>query len=222
MNIRGAILIIALGAFSSCRSANMENGQLPIELMPMYGGLHNPTVQQNKDFSASAAKLGWKYYYSGDMDTAMKRFNQSWMFNRENADAYWGFGLITGWRGKKCDTEKNFKEAIRFLEMACKLDASNAKITVDLACSHTLLGYFYKENGNPNADSEFGKSKDLLHQAEKADPGYPLVYSNQSVLCFYKGDYSKAKELLSKAERLGFKPDVGYVEDLENKLKSGK
>ena len=61
----------------------------------MYGGKHNPDVEQDKKISESAAKLGWQYFYRDDLDTAMKRFNQAWMFDRDSIDALWGFGLIT-------------------------------------------------------------------------------------------------------------------------------
>ena len=58
----------------------------------MYGGQHDPELKPNKFFSKSVSDIGWKYYYEGDLDTAIKRFNQAWMFDRESVDAFWGFG----------------------------------------------------------------------------------------------------------------------------------
>jgi hypothetical protein len=78
MKITFVAVIFLIAFFCSVYAA-----ERPINELPMYGGKHNPTVETNKKFSESAAKLGWKYYYSGDVDTAIKRFNQAWMFDRE-------------------------------------------------------------------------------------------------------------------------------------------
>ncbi len=83
----------------------------------MYGDEHKPCLEENKVFSKDAAKLGWKYFYNGDPDTAMKRFNQAWMFDRKNPEAFWGFGVIMGQRATQSDPEKNLRESIHFLGM---------------------------------------------------------------------------------------------------------
>lgn len=188
----------------------------PINELPMYGGQHNPKVETNKKNSRSAAELGWKYYYSGDLDTAIKRFNQAWMFDRENVDSLWGFGLIMGQRASKEDTEHNLRESIKYLEMATSRSSKNARILVDLAFSHTILGEFLFSK-KKNAKEEFNTARALFEQAEKLEPAYPLVYSNWSVLEFYAGNYSVAKNLLAKSKMLGFKPDPAYERDLKSK-----
>ena len=188
----------------------------PINELPMYGGQHDPNVETNKASSKSVAELAWKYYYSGDLDTAIKRFNQAWMFDRENVDAFWGFGLIMGQRASKEDTEKNLRESIKYLEMAKARSPQNARILVDLAFSHTILGD-YLLSKKESAEDEFNKARTLFQQAEKLEPEYPLIYSNWSVLEFYAGNYSTAKKLLAKSKKLGFKPDSSYEKELENK-----
>jgi len=188
----------------------------PTNELPMYGGQHNPTVATNKSNSKSAADLGWKYFNSGDFDTAIKRFNQAWMFDRENVDAYWGFGLIMGQRARNEDTENNLRESIKYLGMAKSRSPQNGRILVDLAFSHTVLGELLHTK-NINAQEEFNTARALYKQAEKLEPAYPLVYSNWSVLEFYAGNYSVAKNLLAKSKTLGFKPDPSYEKDLGSK-----
>jgi tetratricopeptide (TPR) repeat protein len=185
----------------------------------MYGGKHDPAVEQNKNFSASAAKLGWQYYYRGDLDTAIKRFNQAWMFDRESVDALWGFGLIMGRRADQEDPEMNLKESIRYLKLAKAKAERNAGITADLAFSHTLLGSYLSRKGGPASVVAFAEADRLFEEAVQLDPQYLLAYYNWSVLEFYKGNYRKAKERLEQAKKLGFQPDKDYVRDLEGKLK---
>ena len=93
----------------------------------MYGGQHNPTVERNPDFSRDATHRGWEAYYQGDFDTAIKRFNQGWMFDRENPEVYWGFGLIMGQRAFEEDPEEANQET------AGHVDAKRAPRE---SCSH--------------------------------------------------------------------------------------
>ena len=199
-----------------CNGAYAER---PINEIPMYGGQHDPEVEPNKEHSKSAAKVGWKYYYEGDIDTAIKRFNQAWMFDRKSVDAFWGFGLIMGQRAQKEDTESNLSESIKFLEKADELSKNNPRIIVDLAFSETLLGAFLKESKQSEFQKHFSKARILFQKAEKIDKDYPLIYSNWSILEFYEGNYSEAESKLNIAKRLGFKPSPDYEKDLEEKLK---
>lgn len=209
--------IVAAGL---CLTVALHAAERPWNELPMYGEKYNPEVEEDKEASKGVAKLGWQYYYRGDLDTAIKRFNQAWMLNRENVEAFWGFGVILGRRADNEDPERNLKESIRFLEIAQKKAPSNARILVDLAQSHTSLGAFYNDSKRPGANDEFNKARALFDAAEKLEPEYPLVYADRSILNFYAGDYVRAKEQLDKAKSLGFTPDPKYVADLESKLKA--
>jgi hypothetical protein len=191
----------------------------PINEMPMYGGMHTPSVEQNKNFSESAAKLAWQYYYKEDLDTAIKRFNQAWMFDHDSIDALWGFGLIMGRRASEDKPEHSLKESIRFLGLAVEKAPRNVRILVDLAFSHTMLGQYLSAKAIAGSDDEFLKAGLLNEAAEKIDSKYPLLHFNWSVLEFHRGNYSKSKERLDQAKNLGFQPDHEFVQDLDKKLR---
>lgn len=40
------------------------------------------------------SSAGWVYFYSGDYDTAMKRFNQEWLLDQAKSNTYWSFALL--------------------------------------------------------------------------------------------------------------------------------
>lgn len=40
------------------------------------------------------SKIGWQYFYKGDILTAMERFNQAWLLDSTNALEYFGFSAI--------------------------------------------------------------------------------------------------------------------------------
>ncbi|MDD3815382.1 MAG: hypothetical protein PHZ02_12150 [Desulfocapsaceae bacterium] len=188
--------------------------------LPMYGGQHNPTVERNPDFSRDATQRGWEAYYQGDLDTAIKRFNQGWMFDRENPEVYWGFGLIMGQRSSQESPEQNLKESIRFLHMATEKVPENGRIIGDLAFSNTILGHYYnsEKKNNNLANEHFDKASDLFIKAFKADSQYPPIVANWSVFYFYTGDYLKAKSKADEAIKMGYQFSPAYIKDLEDNL----
>ena len=163
--------------------------------------------------------LGWKYYYKGDFDTAIKRFNQAWMFDKNSFEVFWGFGLIMGQRAETENTEENLKQSVSFLKKANNLSVNNARIMVDLAYSETLLGVFLKENAEPDFQKHYDNARTLFKKAEQLEKDYPLIYSNWSILEFYEEKYEQAKKKLDIAKSLGFIPNPNYEKDLAEKLK---
>jgi len=187
--------------------------EYPINELPMYGGQYDPDVPQNKKFSEDAANLGWKYYNSGDMDTAIKRFNQAWMLDRENPDAYWGFGIVMGQRSRTEDTEKNLDESIKFIGIANSKMPHDVRILTDLAFSHTVKGEFLQLNKRPYGN-EYNMARKLYQEAESANEKYALLYFNWSSLELADGKCQEAVRLNGKALSAGMPTDARYEKEL--------
>ncbi len=186
--------------------------------LPMYGGQHTPQVDPNKEFSEQVAALGWKYFYSGDPSTAMKRFNQAWMFDRNSAAAFWGFGIIVGQRAQNGNTEKLLSQAIDLLTKAHELSPSNGKIAGDLALSYTFLGDHLAAQGK-DGKKNYEKAEELFSDAYKREPTYPPIAANWAVLKFSVGDYQSARQLVTEAQKLGYSPDPEFLKELNEKEK---
>ena len=190
----------------------------PMNEMPMYGGQHNPDVEPNTAHSADAAKLGWKYLDQGDDATAIKRFNQAWMFNRKNAEAFWGFGIVMGRRAAGRDAEANLNASIKYIQMANDIDPNNGKIIGDLAFSHALLGKELSSKGT-DASEQYTKAESLFREAYRLEPKHPPIVANWAALNVYAGNYPEAKKLLDEAIDLGYKPDPEDVREIWDKVK---
>jgi tetratricopeptide (TPR) repeat protein len=82
---------------------------LPLEEQPLYGEMPKTADTQKADdqFIAAAVKygtraqtsdhsvtLGWQYLAKHDVPTAMKRFNQAWLLDPGNGNAFHGFAVI--------------------------------------------------------------------------------------------------------------------------------
>ena len=86
------------------------DAQEAINLRPEYGNVRKTDEQIADDnklieyevkelgtrhkASEALVQLGFRYLYNGDVETAMKRFNQAWLLDPKNENAYWGFGAV--------------------------------------------------------------------------------------------------------------------------------
>ena len=107
MRLRHLFVLLLIAFFA------VNGGALarPNNEIPMYGGGSYPpdVVAANEEFFAAIAKrgvshpqgsdnmvqLGWRYYFERkDVATAMKRFNQAWLLDSDNGDAFHGFAVL--------------------------------------------------------------------------------------------------------------------------------
>lgn len=100
------VLLAALGAQAAWAAG------CPPNLIPMYEGVKKNAAmieadEKFKAFNAEmghtpeegariGADLGWRYFLrDGDPATAMKRFNQAWLLDPKNGDAYHGMAVMS-------------------------------------------------------------------------------------------------------------------------------
>ena len=103
--------LLALLAFatSSCATQGVLVNGVPFDQVPMDGGLDrntNPTLRaadekliqdttqhygSREKASASFTDTAFNYYRQGNVDFAMRRFNQAWLMNPNNPEVYWEF-----------------------------------------------------------------------------------------------------------------------------------
>lgn len=119
-----------------------------LDLIPMYGDserckaqvdLENKFIKSCKmqyntrdEACREMVRFGWKHYAKGDLDTAMRRFNQAWLLDSLNADIYWGFGMILTDRG-------SFSEAVSYYNRALQIDPRKSTVRNALALNYEAL-----------------------------------------------------------------------------------
>ncbi|MEW6426497.1 MAG: tetratricopeptide repeat protein [Thermodesulfobacteriota bacterium] len=211
----------------SCVSTNkMPPQNDDINLQPMYGGVEKTPQQKRLDdaFIASivqktgnrwngsmqVSQLGWSYLQKGDWETAMRRFNQAWLLDQDNYEAYWGFAAILDNQGKYAD-------ACAMGEKALSLAPGNTKVMCDVAFGYSNYAYSMEENQNER-DRYFKKAISLYEQAAAIDPNYSCIYNHWAITLFYTGEYQAAWEKVKKSEELGFNFSQGFLDDLTEKM----
>ena len=236
------LYLLTILSICFCVSCSRE---VPINERPMYGGVpptphvqkvHDELIEDAvKEFGSREAgaeevlELAWDYYYKGDYKAAMRRFNQVWLLNPNNAEAFFGFGRLM-------DKKDNFDEAIKMYTKAIQINPR-----YEDAYNNRGLGYADKGDYK-QAISDFTKAIQIdpndsqtyhdrascyvqLKEYEKAlldftkaleiDPKATRSYNDRAVIYFRLKDYDKSWEDVHKAKQLGYKHHPRFLKKLK-------
>jgi len=194
--------------------------------LPLYGGRPYNACQTeaNRKFIEAATKAagtrekaaeaavrrGFDFLRERDTVTAIKRFNQAWLLNPENPDAYWGLGIATGRQGK-------YDESVRMFAQALALAPDKPQILADAGFAHMWRGVNVAEGEVRQA--EFAAARRLLDTAEKQDQRFAPLYFFRAMLCFFEGDYAASWRDVARAEALNPREvDPRFLRDLSAKM----
>jgi tetratricopeptide (TPR) repeat protein len=193
-------------------------------LLPKYGGLPETAIEKEinaafisgmdedyhgdrKKASMDMAMRGWQYLAAGDLDDAMRRFNQAWLLNKKNGTALWGMAAIESSAGKYDDSLKLFTEAEKFVggEINFSVDYAKAlgKAGVKLS-DETLLKFAFNR---------------FEYNYRKA-PQNTLNLQNWAMTLFGIGKYSEAWAKVKLAEATPNKDqlDPRFLADLQSRM----
>ena len=207
-----------------------------IDNIPMYGQpkVERPEVlkKADEDFikqatggfgNREAASKAWyaqaeKFMSKGNVDYAMRRYNQSWLLNPNNYQPYWGFARVVA-------EQEKLDDAIEFLEKAKSLCDDNFQKVALLADAGTIYSYkadsIPKDNLNERA-RYFTLANQNFIESTTLDPKYSDSWLRWSHSLFREGKYSEAWEKLKKARSLGAKENDVYLKKLEEKMPEPK
>ena len=162
--------------------------------------------------SQTASDRGWSYAYQGRFDDAMRRFNQAWLLDPNNARALWGMGIVQFERARADSaTKKGATPAtLALLDGAAALmdDALAAgatppgvELVTDAAFVRATRGGLRKSMNVGGADEDFDAAGTLLQRAE-AMKQTPQVLETWAVLEEYRGYPRRAAEYRAQARQL--------------------
>lgn len=217
-------LIAALISFSSFSQQIsykewQEEAKTEIRLLPEYGNVTKTKgqIEADQELIQSELKqegthrkasdhlisLGFNNLYSGDLKTAMYRFNQAWLLDPKNANVYWGYGAIYF---SFNDTGEAFKQYNKGLI----LDSNCSNILTDEA---TIYMSMFANKNNPNY---LNKAIEIYNKSYKIDPLNQNTLFKLSAAYFYKRDCTNARKFYDECMKLGGKP---ITEEYTNALK---
>ncbi len=167
------------------------------------------SFKSNTEASNHMVELGFKYLYRGDLKTAMYRFNQAFLLDKDNSNIFWGYGAIYMALGKFDLSREQYKEGL-------KVNPKNDNILIDYGT--TYLGEFYNfyKLNESKAQDKLNSAIEKLSEAYEMNSSNPNASYKLSICYLYKEDCEKANYYLQISENLG---NNNITESYKNELK---
>lgn len=211
---------------ASDHNVNEWNESYHPNLKPMYGNKIKSTEEKAADkeyvdfmlthhngdtikAANAAARDGWHFFYKKVIDTAMFRFNQSWLIDSTYPASYFGFAAIKEFQGLNKEAENYFNIAYKhnptdsltkkYLHQIAQIREEH-KDTLELINAYNrVLSIFPKD---AVATGKLGFFYSALNKQDSAlkyynvtielDPEYEQTYLNRGSLFYQQGKYKKA------------------------------
>ncbi len=233
MENRIIILLICVFLLVGCVTTSDRN--ISIDQVPMYGGtdrnaypdlkegdaklIQDTTNHYGSRENASMAfvNTAFNYYKAGNLDYAMRRFNQAWLINPDNPEVFWGFASVLHDQGKYC-------EALRLLEKGLSKGPIQSAYKPDHAMLTAACGWHNNSTGKNHKANYYQQSKKLFIAAE-SDPTVtkPYLYFQWVRTLVVYEEYEEAWEKVSKFRKYSKDPfDSNLLQKLSAKMPEPK
>jgi tetratricopeptide (TPR) repeat protein len=228
------LLAIALTIFPVGRAAAQSDSS---DTLPMYGqpGITRPENLKKLDediirdatfrfgnrqaASRALAEQGWTSVRRGMFDVAMRRFNESWLLNPKNYQAFWGFGAVLSEKGK-------LAEAIEQLETARDLiDDPKQRVALlsDLGAVHSSYGAGLPADKQLDRAQHFVIANNRFAESLEIDPNYARSWREWAFSLYEQERYSEAWLKAKRAMELNSEPfPAGFLDALRKKVPEAK
>lgn len=232
------VCVLLLAVSSTIFRVNSTAAQTdPSEKLPMYGQPGTPRPEDLKktdeDFvrdttfrfgnrqaaSRALAEQGWTSARRGMLDVAMKRFNEAWLLNPKNYQAFWGFGAVLSEQGKLAD-------AIEQLETARELiDDPKQRVPLlsDLGSVHSAYGARLPADKQLDRAQHFVVANNRFAESLEIDPNYARSWREWAFSLYEQERYSEAWVKAKRAMELNGEPfPPGFLDTLRKKVPEAK
>lgn len=221
-----ATLLMLLSTAPHAQQRSLDPGEVP-----MYGGLDrqaDPILKgaddaliegTTKEFGSREVASqrfidqGFRYYFQDDLSTAMRRFNQAWLLNPQNPDAFYGFAVVLNDREQFCDAreliETGFKLGLR----------RKAEELADAGRLHALCAVQNKTLTDEQKTAYAKRASEYYTEAIQVQPSSPYVYGSWSSASFWLGDYLSAWKYVKLQRQNGGEPSKKFLKMLKAKMR---
>lgn len=159
--------------------------------------------------SIHMVKLGFNYLYQGDLKTAMYRFNQSFLLDKNNSDIYWGYGTVYLVLGNLEEAKKQYEEGLI-------INPVNTNILTDLGTNYISQYYNMFKEDPINAQNNIYNALEYLKKSFLLDPKNQNTLFKLSLSYLILNDCKNATDFYEKCKQLGGTP---ITEEFTNELK---
>jgi tetratricopeptide (TPR) repeat protein len=192
-------------------SAWQEEAKTNIRLLPEYGNAEKTKEQKEADeefiktslkqdgtrerASEHMIELGFNYLSRNDLKTAMYRFNQAWLLNPKNENAYWGFGVIYF-------SFNDLDKAMAQYEKGLKINPRSSNLLTGKAS--VMMSRFQASGSRDHLTTAIN----ILKQSYAIDPKNQITLYRLSACYLLSADCKNALKYYEECMALGGKPVV--------------
>jgi tetratricopeptide (TPR) repeat protein len=155
---------------------------------------------------------GFRFYQQDKLGMAMRRFNQAWLLDLENPEAFAGFSAVLHDQEKYCD-------AMRMMEKALALNPPTFQgIFPDAGRIFTLCAVNDKTLSDEARGDLLARSEALFKKAEEIEPNKRYVYGIWATAYFWQGKYEDSWAMIAKERAAGGKSSERFLGMLRGKM----
>lgn len=152
--------------------------------------------------SIALATQGWTAVRAKQLDAAMLRFNQAWLLNGKNYNAFWGFGAVLTERGR-------LAEAIEQLETARELiddPTQRPALLADLGNVHSEYAARLGNDKQLERAHHFVVANSRFTESLENDPKFASGWREWAMSLYDQERYSEAWIKAKRARELKAEP----------------
>jgi tetratricopeptide (TPR) repeat protein len=169
--------------------------------------------------SRALSEQGWANVRQGMLDVAMRRFNEAWLLNPKNYQAFWGFGAVLSEQGK-------LTAAIEQLETARELiDEPKQKVLLlcDLGTVHSVYAVRLPADKQLDRAQHFVIANNRFAESLEIDPNSARSWRDWAISLYEQERYSEAWLRAKRAIELKAQPfPPNFLESLRKKVAEAK
>lgn len=217
------VVMFALGI----ATANAQ--RVPIDQVPMYGGMDRSTVPELKaaddkliadtsshygsreKASMAFADQGFRFYDQDKLDMAMRRFNQAWLMDSNNPHVYWGFGSIFHDQQKMCEAMKYYERALSFNQYISGMYPDAGRVISLCGVQDKLLSAEDRKKLYERADA-------LYAEAAEKDQKKGYVYASWASAYYWREQYAQSWAMVKRARESGGQLPPQFLSMLRSRM----
>lgn len=154
---------------------------------------------------------GFTLYRQDDLAGAMRRFNQGWLLNPRNPDAFHGFSAVLYDKGDNCG-------AMLMGERGLALGLATPDFLADTALLYSLCGIDKARPANLDTAALLRKSDELFGEAVSKAPKNAYVFDKWWQALYWRGEYREAWTKVFAMRAAGGQPHEQFLRELRQKM----
>jgi tetratricopeptide (TPR) repeat protein len=152
--------------------------------------------------SNTLAAQGWAAVRARDNDLAMRRFNQAWLLNPKNYNAFWGFGAVLSQKGKLAEALEQLETARLLIEEPTQRVA----LLCDLGTVHSAYAARLPADRQLERAQHFVLANSRFTESLENDPNFAASWREWAMSLYDQERYSEAWIRVKKARELQAEP----------------